>query len=138
MKVIYYLKATILALAGLTIKLAFFLVIITYTFTGKTVTAETVYFVQQSFQNLRSYITASIPLGISSMADLWAAMERFYQFLNAPEFSPLSSVEKPIFDPQVYLNKVSASIQGKEILKNVSLDHNEGVLLGNLLLKYQK
>lgn len=130
LKVIYYLKATILALAGLTIKLAFFLLIITYTVTGETVTAETVFFVQQSFLSLRSCITVSIPLGISSMAELWAAMKRFYQFLNAPEYSPFSSLKKPVIDPQVYLDKVSASIHGQEILKSVSLDHKEGVLIG--------
>lgn len=76
LKIIYYLKATILTLGGLTMKVAFFLLIMTYTLIGQSVTAETVYFTQQCFFVLRSCITTSIPMGINNLAELCAAMRR--------------------------------------------------------------
>ncbi|XP_066143247.1 ATP-binding cassette sub-family C member 4-like [Euwallacea fornicatus] len=135
LKIIYYLKAVIVTLGGLTMKVAFFLLIITYTLVGKTVTAETVTFVSQSFNSLRSCITISIPMGINSLAEFYAAMKRFYQFLNAPEFVPLIHDRKLSIEPKVYLEKVSVMIHGQEVLKSVSLDVSSGglvVVSGNI------
>ncbi|XP_066258501.1 ATP-binding cassette sub-family C member 4-like [Euwallacea similis] len=122
LKIIYYLKAIIVTLGALTMNVAVFLLIITYTLVGKTVTAETVTFVSQSFYSLRSCITVSIPMGISSLAEFCAAMKRFHQFLNAPEFVPLVYDRKLSIEPKVYLEKVSVTIHGQEVLKSVSLD----------------
>ncbi|CAG9768734.1 unnamed protein product [Ceutorhynchus assimilis] len=134
LKVIYYLKATILTLGGLTMKVAFFLLIITYTLVGNSITAETLYFIQQCFFALRSCITTSIPMGISYMAELCAVMKRFQHFLSAPEFNQKSTTKAPAISPKVYLDQVSVKIQNQEVLHSVSIDIEKGLLVvaGNI------
>ncbi|KAH1004933.1 ATP-binding cassette sub-family C member 4 [Dendroctonus ponderosae] len=134
LKIIYYLKATILTLGGLTMKVAFFLLIMTYTLIGQSVTAETVYFTQQCFFVLRSCITTSIPMGINNLAELCAAMRRFRQYLNTPEFRARNIKDLPSNNPRVFLNKVSVKIQEKKVLRSVSLDVESGLLIvtGNI------
>ncbi|KAL1513291.1 hypothetical protein ABEB36_002715 [Hypothenemus hampei] len=135
LKIIYYLKATILVLGALTMKIAFFLLIFTYTMLGQSLTAETVYFIQQCFFVLRSCITVSIPLGISSLAELSAALRRFKNFLSAPELKPLTyNVNTLMTSPRIFLNKISVKINDQKILKSVSLNHEKGLLIvsGNI------
>ncbi|XP_030750791.1 multidrug resistance-associated protein 4-like [Sitophilus oryzae] len=134
LRIIYYLKAVILTVGGLTHKLALFLTIITYTLAGHAVNAETVYFIQQCYNALRSCYTVSFPMGISSLAEVTAAMKRFQAFLTAPEFKERDSSSVSIVNPKVYLNKVSVQIDGKEVLNSVSINLEKGLLLvaGNI------
>ncbi|XP_050308414.1 ATP-binding cassette sub-family C member 4-like [Anthonomus grandis grandis] len=129
LKIIYYLKATIVTLGGVTIKVAFFLVVITYTLQGNAVSAEVLYFAQQLFFSLRSCVIASIPMGISNMAELFASTRRIQQYLDSEEYQPPEFTKSPTITPKVYLDKISVNIQGQEVLKSVSLDLDKGLLI---------
>ncbi|XP_076253709.1 ATP-binding cassette sub-family C member 4-like [Rhynchophorus ferrugineus] len=133
LKIIYYLKAVILTIGGLTHKLAFFCTILIYTRLGNTADAEIVYFIQQCFVILRSCITTSIPMGINTQAELYAAMKRFQEFLSAPEVQPKSRAVS-VQNPKVYLNNVFVEIGGNTVLKSVSINLEKGLLIvaGNM------
>ncbi|XP_060516805.1 ATP-binding cassette sub-family C member 4-like [Cylas formicarius] len=129
LRIIYYLKALILTLGGLTMKVAVYLVIITYTLTGYQATAEMIFFIQQSFVVLKSCITTSIPMGVSHSAELVASLKRIQAYLTADEFVPKDNSKSVATHPRIYLNKVSMHIKDKEILKSVSLDIEKGLLI---------
>ncbi|KAJ8983685.1 hypothetical protein NQ317_003473 [Molorchus minor] len=131
--IIYYIKCLILIIGTLVSKLSFYLLMMTYIWTGHYINAEIVYFLQSCFNNLRSYIITSIPMGINQTADLLAAAKRLDAFLNKEELKD-GEVFKSSLHPKIYLRNVSAKVNHADVLNDVSLFINKGLMLvtGNI------
>ncbi|XP_030751025.1 multidrug resistance-associated protein 4-like isoform X2 [Sitophilus oryzae] len=130
LKVVYYLKSIIVILGASTLNLSFYVLLISYIARGYPLKAEVIYFVQQSLFTLRAYIAMSIPLGIGQTADMIGSMRRIQQFLESKEYHRENiTMPSPNEHPVVYLNQVSVTFKKKQILKSVSLNIKEGLIL---------
>ncbi|CAG9854241.1 unnamed protein product [Phyllotreta striolata] len=128
---VYYLKAVVLIVASIAGNLTFFLMLITYIWTGHFTDAETIYYIQDCYASLKSYIQVSIPIGIAQCSDLHASLKRITDFLMADELTKRRT-DAPL--PRVLMKNVSSTINDTEVLKDVSLQVEKGVLLitGNM------
>ncbi|KAJ8954540.1 hypothetical protein NQ318_000774 [Aromia moschata] len=126
--IVFYLKCLIIIIGTLVSKLSFYLLLMTYIWTGHYIQAEVVYFLQSCYITLRSYITVSIPFGISQTAELLAAAKRIEAFLNGEELKETQQTQS-IPHPKVYLRNVSAKVNDTEVVKDVSLFVNKGLFL---------
>ncbi|CAG9825036.1 unnamed protein product [Phaedon cochleariae] len=123
---VYYLKCIVLIVGGLASNMAFFLLLMTYIWTGNLADAQTVYFIQSCFQSLKSYISISIPYGIAQCSEVYAALNRLQEFLSTEETSQqkLNATE-----PKIHLNHVSVKVSGTQILKDISMEVSQGLFL---------
>ncbi|XP_066258502.1 ATP-binding cassette sub-family C member 4-like [Euwallacea similis] len=126
-KMVYYLKACIVILGAVTINLAFYMFLISYIVRGHTIEAETIYYVQACLGAIRLSIAQLIPFGITQTADMLASLRRIQWFLDAEEVK--NSASQSSDRPSLYLDRVEVTVAGKEVLKSVSLNINEGLLL---------
>ncbi|XP_074031098.1 probable multidrug resistance-associated protein lethal(2)03659 isoform X2 [Leptinotarsa decemlineata] len=123
---VYYLKCIVLIIGSLASNLSFALIILTYIWTGHYTNAGTVFFIEALFRNIKSFIIASIPLGISNISEVYASLNRLNEFLNSKE---VASPPRGIAQPKVYLNHVSAKVKDSEVLTDVSLSVEKGLYL---------
>ncbi|CAH1105157.1 unnamed protein product [Psylliodes chrysocephalus] len=123
---VYYLKVVILVVASTATSLTFFLMILTYILTGHYTDAETIYYIQESYRNLRMYILITIPVGIAQYSDLRASLKRITEFLMAEEVVQTINNAK---SPKVFMKHVASKIKETEVLKDVSFNLEKGVLL---------
>lgn len=125
---VFYLKCIVIIIAGLASHISFFLLIMTYIWTGHYADAEIIVFVQSSFTSLKSYITASIPMGIVQCADVHAALKRLKHFLETEE---INTNQQPniVRNPRIYMRNVSVKIKDIEVLKSISLSVEKGIFL---------
>lgn len=131
LKKIYYVKTLNMVIGGLIQKVSFYILAMTYIWMGNNLTAELAFFLISCFQSLRSYLTISIPLGISQTAELIASLKRIQIFLNAKETDVTEDVpvlRNPL-KPRVLLKNVAIELNGEKILKNVSLKIEHGHLM---------
>ncbi|KAJ8954546.1 hypothetical protein NQ318_000780 [Aromia moschata] len=122
--IIAYIISTRMGLSVLS-AVGFFIVIIPLE--GHYLQPEVAYFVQACYTTLIAYITGSIPYGINQTAELFASARRIQNFLNGKELE--SQPLKHIAHPKVYLRNVAAEVNGVEVLKDVSLFANKGLLI---------
>lgn len=101
----------------------------TYIWTGHYATAELVSFIQGTFIGLKSYITASIPMGIAQCSEVYAALKRLKLFLEIEELPSNRHQANIIKNPRVYMRNVSVKIKNTQILKSVSLSVEKGIFL---------
>uniref|UniRef100_A0A0U9HSY7 Putative ABCC protein n=1 Tax=Chrysomela populi TaxID=154003 RepID=A0A0U9HSY7_CHRPP len=123
---VFYLKCIVLIVGGLASNMSFFLLLMTYIWSGNLADAETVYFIQSCFQSLKGYISISIPYGIAQCSEVYAALRRLQEFLTAEEAGQRSI---PTSDPKVHLDHVSVRVGETSILKDVSMDVRQGLFL---------
>ncbi|XP_050302533.1 ATP-binding cassette sub-family C member 4-like [Anthonomus grandis grandis] len=129
-KIVYYLKAFIVTFGTFTINLAFYVLLIFYIARGNPVDPETVYYVQTCLGAIKLSIGLLMPMGIAQTADMFASFSRIQTYLDAAEYKkPVSDQEFYSSQPSIYLDNVKVTIQGKEVLKSVSLNLQEGLLL---------
>ncbi|XP_060518775.1 ATP-binding cassette sub-family C member 4-like [Cylas formicarius] len=128
-KVVYYLKSLIVSLGSSTINLAFYILLVSYIARGYRIDAETIYFIQSCLGFLGIAVGSSIPFGIAQTSDMLASIRRIQAFLIAEETKRKDSSFLPIRDPKIYLDKVAVEIVQHEVLKSVSLNLDEGLLL---------
>lgn len=128
---IYYLKALGLILPVLNHSISFYLLVMTYAWLGHALEAGTVFFIHQCYGSLRSYLQVTIPLGIISISELLASLQRFDQLLGAEERKTAADVN--VEEPKIYLNKVAVKIEEKQVLNYVSMKLTSGlnVVIGN-------
>lgn len=95
---------------------------------GTPITAELVYLVLSSFQRLRHAVTVVIPMGIVQVAELHTAAKRIDNLLNTEELN-FSSYNQNKRDPKIIMTNICVTINGTNILKNVSLSLTEPSLV---------
>ncbi|CAH1105159.1 unnamed protein product [Psylliodes chrysocephalus] len=128
---VFYLKAVVLIVASTATSLTFFLMIITYIMTGHYTDAETIYYIQNCYLSLKTYIQVSIPFGIAQCSDLLASLKRITEFLMAEEVVQRITHTR---SPRVFMKHVASKIKETEVLRDISFNLEKGVLLitGNL------
>ncbi|XP_076256820.1 ATP-binding cassette sub-family C member 4-like [Rhynchophorus ferrugineus] len=133
LKIVFYLKSFIVNFGTTTIYLAFYIILVSYMARGYTIKADIIYFIQQSLFAVKPHIMTSIPLGIGQTADMIGSLRRIQNFLEAKEYKRENTPTSDA-NPLVYLNQVSVNIGDKSVLKSVSLNLNQGLLLlaGNI------
>ncbi|CAG9768732.1 unnamed protein product [Ceutorhynchus assimilis] len=124
---IYYLKAIISWMSEFAIYISFFVFLYYHMATDEALDAETMFFVQNCLFMMKTTVTFSIPMGISNTADLLASFKRIQSFLE------LEEVHDQVFTetkrPNIRLNNVKVVINQQEVLKSVSLELSNGLLL---------
>lgn len=100
----------------------------TYLWTGHYADAEIVYYIQSQFSQMKSYITVSIPYGIAQSSEVYAALIRLKNFLEAEELVP-NQQKHIISNPRVLLKNIAVKVKETEVLKDVSLSTENGLLL---------
>uniref|UniRef100_A0A0U9HY04 Putative ABCC protein n=1 Tax=Chrysomela populi TaxID=154003 RepID=A0A0U9HY04_CHRPP len=123
---VYYMKCIVMIIGTLALNISFFLLLVSYIWTGHYATAETVYFIQSCFFSLKSYITASIPIGIAQCSEVYASTKRLREFLYTEELQKRPSTTT---QPRIYMSHVSAKVADTEVLKDVSLLIEKGLFL---------
>jgi ATP-binding cassette subfamily C (CFTR/MRP) protein 4 len=129
------MKVIIIVIGGLSAKIAFYLLIMTYVWLGNYVTAEVVYFIKSCFHKLRHLLSIMLPLGIAFGAEFNATLIRLDSILNAEEVpTPRNHIEITTKDPAIVLNKITTKIRGVEIIKDVTMEVEKGlnVVVGNV------
>ncbi|XP_066258685.1 ATP-binding cassette sub-family C member 4-like isoform X2 [Euwallacea similis] len=129
--IVYYLKALIGWLGAFINNISFSILLLGISQT-QTLQADTVYFIQQCFFILRTPITTTIPMGICNSADLWAAFKRIQTFLDTEEVVP--RLQPSNLPPKIFLKNVKVSVEGRDILRSVSVSLSDGLMLvtGNI------
>lgn len=108
--------------------LSFFFMILTYVWLGNYINAELVYFIQSCFTSLRSFITISIPYGITQVGEVYASIKRLQAFMDMENLYESHSItEGP--KAKVSLIHVSSVANGTEVVRNVSLFADKGLHL---------
>lgn len=77
---------------------------------------------------MKSYITVSIPFGIAQCSEVYAALKRLKTFLDTEELvsKPTANIIK---NPRVLVKNVAVKIGDTQVLKDVSLSAETGLLL---------
>ncbi|RZB38623.1 ABC membrane domain containing protein, partial [Asbolus verrucosus] len=126
---IFYLKFIVLQIGSLNAKIAFYLLIMTYTWLGNHITAEIVYFIESCFQILAHTMSVMFPLAISQSAELTASVKRIGNVLKALEIQATPQNDDITIKPKVSLKGVSVSFKDKEILHSIDLNIEMGLTL---------
>ena len=129
MHTIFALKFIVLQIGNLSGKMAFYLLIMTYTWIGNHITAEIVYFVESCLQIVTHTMSILFPLGITQSAELTAAMKRIGNVLKALEIKGESVEPNPTLKPKITLKDATVTFKEKEILHSVSLTMDVGLTL---------
>ncbi|XP_071052810.1 probable multidrug resistance-associated protein lethal(2)03659 isoform X1 [Onthophagus taurus] len=125
LKIIFYLKATMLTIGDLSTRCSIFVCLISYYLLGNRITAEKAFVILSCYGSLRSVLTVAIPVGISQIADLYSSIKRISAFMLTPEVKDTSENSGP---PKIILKNASASvIKSKTVLENITLNLHVGL-----------
>lgn len=126
-KKVYLTKVVSLVIGGLVINITFYMIVMTYTYLGHTLTAEVAFYLLSCLYTLRSSVTISIPLGISQCAELVASARRIQIVLTAEEQLEPPPYYPPTEKPLVQLEDVAVKIKDKMIIHNINLIIDSGL-----------
>ncbi|XP_044266082.1 ATP-binding cassette sub-family C member 4-like [Tribolium madens] len=125
---LFCLKIIIIVIGGLSAKIGFYVLVMTYVWLGNYITAEIVYFIQSCFGKLRHLLSILFPIGITFGAELSATFIRLRSILDAEEVpTSRNHLELGTKGPVVILDKVSVKIKGVEIIKSVTMEIQRGL-----------
>ncbi|EFA04138.2 ATP-binding cassette sub-family C member 4 [Tribolium castaneum] len=125
---LFCLKIIIIVIGGLSAKIGFYVLIMTYVWLGNYITAEIVYFIQSCFGKLRHLLSILFPIGLTFGAELSATFIRLRSILEAEEVpTPRNHLAVAIKGPAVILDKVSVKIKGVELIKNLTMTIQKGL-----------
>lgn len=131
-----FLKVIIIVIGGLSSKIAFYLLIMTYVWLGNNITAELVYFIMSCFGKLRHLLSILLPLGITFGAEVNATIIRLNTLLDSEELPfPRPNIDLTgNKEPKIVLNNITIKIKKAEIFKNTSITLNKGlnILVGHI------
>ncbi|KAF5303208.1 hypothetical protein FQA39_LY10121 [Lamprigera yunnana] len=82
LRILFYIKALVTSVGDLSNRFCFYICVITYVALGNLVTAEKAFVVLGCFITLRVVFVTFIPLGITQIAEMRAALHRITQFLT--------------------------------------------------------
>ncbi|XP_057668383.1 ATP-binding cassette sub-family C member 4-like isoform X2 [Diorhabda carinulata] len=122
-------KTSVLLMGSLTTKIAYYLLLITYLYLGKTFSAEMIYYVTTLFLRIRHALNTSIPVGVTVVADTFAALTRIKDFILSEETTQKIEINHLENKPQVYFENVTVNVGNKEILKNICLNMESGLVI---------
>ncbi|KAJ8920724.1 hypothetical protein NQ315_004863 [Exocentrus adspersus] len=123
---IFLIKVVILLIGGLTSKIAFYFLVMTYVWLGHTISAELVFFTLTLFQRLRHALSVVVPLGITEFAELHACVNRIGGLFRAEKLCQPDS-ELISTTPNISLKVVTVAIKDKPIIKNVTAAIESGL-----------
>lgn len=115
-------------IGGLTSKIAFYFLVMTYVWLGHAISAELVYFILTLFQRLRQALSVIVPVGITESAELHASVKRIDSLLRA-ETLAFNNVESATITPKLSLKEVTVAVGTKEIIKNVTVAVGSGLTI---------
>ncbi|KAF2881310.1 hypothetical protein ILUMI_24866 [Ignelater luminosus] len=131
LRILFYIKAFGISIGQLSSRLAFYICVMAYVALGNHITAEKAFVVTGCFAALRSVLTVFMPLGISQMAELKAALERITDFLQleeVPESPTVNYIEEK--QPKIHIeNAIVKSDKGIDILENITLEIKPGLTI---------
>lgn len=125
----FYLKFIVLQMGNLSGKMAFYLLIMTYTWLDNHITAEIVYFVESCLQIVTHTISILFPIGITQTAELTASIKRIGNVLKALEVQTEQYEENLTIKPKITIKDASVNFKDKEILHSINLTLDMGVTL---------
>jgi ATP-binding cassette subfamily C (CFTR/MRP) protein 4 len=111
-----------------------YLVIMTYIWSGKTITAELMYFVVGCFQGVTFTLVILIPYGMFYTSEFIAAVKRIQQLFKIIGMKRNMEENQPeMKEAHISLGNVTVILAEKKILSDVSFDLKKGltVLTGN-------
>ncbi|KAJ8927840.1 hypothetical protein NQ314_019642 [Rhamnusium bicolor] len=120
-----YLKIVLIITSLLCSKIGFYALIITYIWLNNNASAEVIFYLMKCFGTLRHTISFSISIGMTRIAELSASLNRINKVLRAEEL--LETVEKPTDNPKIEMKEVKVAIKDKTILRNISVNIQNGL-----------
>lgn len=117
LRLIFYLKSTILCMGTLCTKTSFCISMLTYLYIEETVTAEKVFTAMTCYASISDALTICIPVGIAYMAEGRASIDRINEILCKPEMEeqlPENINEDKI--TRITLHNVNVVLNSKKVL----------------------
>lgn len=120
------MSLAVIQLGSLNGKIAFYLLITSYTWFGNNLSAEIVYFIDSCFQIMTLAMSVVVPIGISRGADMMTAIKRIEMVLEKAETE--TSNHKIInSETKLAFKNVSIKINEKCIIENINLELGTGL-----------
>ncbi|RZB40950.1 ABC tran and/or AAA 16 domain containing protein, partial [Asbolus verrucosus] len=126
---IFYIMTIVFQIGSVSAKIAFYLLIMTYTWLGNHITAEIVYFIESCFQILAHTMSVMFPLAIFHSAELAASIKRIGNVLKALEIQVTPQNIDMSIKPKVSLKGVSVNFKDKKILHSIDFNIEMGLTL---------
>lgn len=115
-------------IGGLTSKIAFYFLVMTYVWLGHAISAELIYFILTLLQRLRHALNVIVPVGITEFAELQASVKRIDSLLIAETLAD-GNVESASATPKVSLKEVTVTAGNEEIIRNVTVTMDSGLTI---------
>ncbi|KAL3286637.1 hypothetical protein HHI36_001136 [Cryptolaemus montrouzieri] len=117
--------------------LSFYILISSYVWMGHTLSAELVFYLYTSYDNLEDTIIGVIPVSISQVGETIASLKRYDAFFNAEETTNCTLItldQKLPRLPQVSFCDVVVKLQKMVVLNNITVDMKPGlnIIVGNV------
>ncbi|EFA04142.2 ATP-binding cassette sub-family C member 4 [Tribolium castaneum] len=127
---IFFVRFLIIVIGSLNSHIAFYLILMTYIWCGNVITAEIVYFIMGTFQNLSYGLAILFPIGVYQTAELKSSIKRIGQIMKAAEIQSekIPNTEITIL-PKINMKNVTVSVRDAKILQNVTLNIEKGLTL---------
>lgn len=129
MHILFYLKIIVIQIGAINGKIAFYLLIMAYTWLGNHITAEIVYFIESCFNTMTHTMSILFPLGIAQSAELSASIERIGNVLKALEIRAPAQDDTITLKPKVQMKNLSVNFKNKEILHSIDFNVESGITL---------
>lgn len=134
---IVYLKAFIMCIAKLSIRISFYLCIITYIYYENDLKIEQVFVVLTCYETVRGVLSVEVPLAVGNLSETSAALYRIIKLLQEPEMTLKQQVDdetKDAKEPFIKLNGVVISANKKYILEvhNLKIERGLTALVGSI------
>lgn len=123
------LKILVIILGVLSSRLGFYFMVMAYIWTGNLPKTELIFYIMSQFKDLRHTLGVEIPIGLAKGAELFATIKRVSRVLNAEELKPKPNSDEIILKPKISLKQISVFIRDKQILKNITLNIDHGLIL---------
>nr|XP_023024491.1 probable multidrug resistance-associated protein lethal(2)03659 isoform X1 [Leptinotarsa decemlineata] len=121
---------TVLILVGIFFSnLGFYTLIIAFAWMGCSSDATIVFYLLTNFNELKETIGISIPWSIGKCAELTSAMARIKKVITAEELQPTNTPNTSVNNPMVEVKEVTVHIGSTEILTDLCLKVDSGLII---------
>lgn len=128
----FCLRMSIVITGMLCSRLGFATLLISYIWLGHSPDAQLIYSVMILFRELKHYLGILIPYGMARSGDLYAAVVRIKRIICAEELKLNANqtvTDEITLKPRVSLKAVTVELRSKQILQDVTLDIDSGLIL---------
>lgn len=124
---VVYLKGFIMTIGKLSIRISFYLCIITYLYFGAELKTEQVFVVLTCYETVRDVLSMEVPISVGNLSETTASLYRIKKLLQEPDMTLKRDVEMK-GEPNIKLTNVVVAVNSKKyIFDGLNLEIKRGL-----------